>query len=218
MDRPRILSAVCTALLIALLWGALPAGAEPGATVIDRTVECRTLLSGGVYEVEARAHSGIRASASVWKKLPFAGVVSGEDNLGYAFVWISAGRPSATTVLEESYLQSPVSEFGTLGIRLGCRSTGAGVALTTKRLNGGQASPLVDKFDCTTPRRVLVRVRATLEGSGTLRARAGFLRTTAPITSASFAVRTLTGRELVYGSVAASGKARLFTARGCFRD
>ena len=196
----------------------LPAGAEPATTVIDRTLECRTLLSGGIYEVEARAHSGIRASASVWKKLPFAGVVSGEDNLDYALVWISAGRPSATSVLEESYLQSPVSEFGTLGIRLGCRSTRAKVGLTTKGLNGGRASQLVDKFDCATPRRLLVRVRATFERSGALRARDGFLRTTAPITSAAFAVRTLSGKQLVYASVAASGASRLFTAGACFRD
>jgi hypothetical protein len=211
------------ALLVTLAAAALPAsglaaGAEPGVTIVDRTVECSTRLSGGVYEVEARAHSGIRANASVWKKLPFAGVVSGEESLSYALVWISAGRPSPTTNLEEDFNHLPVREFGTLAIRQGCRSSRATVALTTKGLNGGPAGQFPESFDCTTPRRVLVRVRATLEASGSLRRSGDFLRTMSPIRSAAFAVRTLSGKQLVYASVAASGKTRLFTGRGCFRD
>jgi hypothetical protein len=209
-----------TAVLgLAILSSGLPAAAEPGATVVDRTLLCRTLLTGGIYEVESRAHSGVRESASVWRKLPSALVTNGNAGYEDALVWISAGRPSASTLLGEGYFQSLVREHGTLGIRLasGCRTTRAKVALSTKGLNGGQASQLGEIYDCETPRDVLVRVRATLE-SGALRSRQGFLRATTPISKAEFAVRTRSGRAIAYASVASSGKTRLFTASACTRE
>ncbi len=203
----------------ALLAGGLRAGAEPGATVVDRTLECRPQLTGGIFEVELRAHSGVRQSRNVWRKLPFAMVTNGNVNYDDALVWISAGRPSASTLLGESYFQAHVRDYGTAGIRLadGCRATRARVAFSTKGLSGGQASQLGEVYDCETPREVLVRVRATLE-AGSLRARAGFLRTATPLADAAFMVRTLAGRAIAYASVASSGRTRLFTAPGCSRE
>jgi hypothetical protein len=99
-----------------------------------------------------------------------------------------------------------------------CRSTRASVPLSRRGLNGGAAGGLGDAYDCEAPRNVLVRVRARLEGSGGLRAHGGFLRTSAPITEAAFAVRTRSGKPLAYASVAASGKTQLYTGRGCFPD
>jgi len=192
--------------------------------VIDRTVQCRTLLNGGIYEIEARGHAGVRASKNVWKTLPFAVVTTGttgsaSTQLDNAFVWISAGRPTRETWLEESFFPTLAIANGTLAIRLGiCRTTRASVPLSRRGLDGGLAGGLGDTYDCESPRNVLVRVRARLEGSGGLRTHDGFLRTEAPITEAAFAVRTRSGRQLAYASVTASGKTQLFTGRGCFRD
>jgi hypothetical protein len=217
--RGAVLIGVGALLGAALLASVVPAGAEPGATVFDRTLQCRPLLTGGIHEVELRAHSGVRASPNVWRKLPFAMVTNGNVNYEDAFAWITAGRPSASTLLGESYFQSHVRDHGTLGIRLGagCRATRAKVAFSTKGLAGGQASQLGEVYDCETPREVLVRVRATLE-SGSLRARAGFLRAATPLADAAFMVRTPSGRPIAYASVASSGTTRLFTATGCSKE
>jgi hypothetical protein len=207
-----------------VLASSLPVGAEPGATVVDRTVECRTLLNGGIYEIEARGHSGIRESSTEWKALPFAVVTSGstgsaETQLDNAFVWITAGRPNTRTWLEESFFPTLAHANGTLAIKLGrCRSTRAKVPLSRRGLNGGVAGQLGETFDCTAPRNVLVHVRATLESSAALRTHDGFLRTATPVKEAAFAVRTRSGKPLAYASVASSGKTQLLTGRGCFRD
>jgi hypothetical protein len=228
--KPGNVQPFLTAALVVLLGGATLVGersarAEPGApTVVDRTVECRTLQNGGIYEIEARAHSGVRASGSVWKTLPFAVITTGSTGsaatqLDNAFLWISAGRPSATTWLEESFFPTLAHQNGTLAIKLGrCRSTRTRVPLVTTGLGGGQAGQLGEIFDCASPRNVLVRVRARLESSGGLRSGHGFLRTTTPLTQAALAVRTRSGKMLAYASVAASGKTRLFTAPSCTRD
>ncbi len=215
---------LAAALAGVVLVGVLPAGAEPGATVIDRTVQCRTLLNGGIYEIEARGHAGVRQTRSEWKTLPFAVVTSGSTGsaatqLDNAFVWIAADRPSHETWLEEHFFPTLAVANGTLAIKLGrCRSTNARVALSRRGLDGGLAGQLGEAFDCEAPRNVLVRVRARLQGAGALRSSHGFLRTAAPIAEAAFAVRTRSGKALAYASVASSGKTQLYTGRGCFRD
>jgi hypothetical protein len=200
------------------------AGAGTTATTIDRTVECRTLLNGGIYEIEARGHSGVRVNRSTWKTLPFAVVTSGSTGsaatqLDNALVWIAAGRPSRETWLEEHFFPTLATANGTLAIKLGrCRSTRTKVPLSRRGLEGGTAGQLGEIFDCESPRNVLIHVRARLESSGGLRSSHGFLRTEAPIAEAALAVRTRSGKPLAYASVAASGKTQLYTGRGCFRD
>ena len=216
--------ALAAALGAALLVAVLPAAAKTGATVIDRTVQCRTLLNGGIHEIEARAHSGVRASPSAWKTLPFAVVTSGSTGsaatqLDNAFVWIAAGRPSRETWLEEHFFPTLATANGTLAIKLSrCRATSVRVPLSRRGLEGGSASQLGEIFDCQSPRNVLVRVRARIESGAGLRASHGFLRTDATISEAALAVRTRSGRSLAYAAVAASGRTQLFTGRGCFRD
>lgn len=202
----------------AVLASAVPAGAEPGETVVDRTLECRTHLTGGIFQIQARARAGVRTSSSTWRLLPFAGIGESDSGVSNALVWISAGRPSPTTLLDEGYFETQVREEGTLGISRGlCRSTRAKVALSTRGLDGGQIGQLGEVIDCETPRSVVVRVRASLD-SGALRTRGDFLRATAPIGEAAIAVQTRSGKRIAYASVAASGRTRLFTARGCIPD
>ena len=210
--------ALAAALGAALLVAVLPAAAKTEATVIDRTVQFRTLLNGGIHEIEARAHSGVRASPSAWKTLPFAVVTSGSTGsaatqLDNAFVW------SRETWLEEHFFPTLTTANGTLAIKLSrCRATRARVPLSRRGLEGGSASQLGEIFDCQSPRNVLVRVRARIESGAGLRASHGFLRTDATISEAALAVRTRSGRSLAYAAVAASGRTQLFTGRGCFRD
>ena len=100
-----------------------------------------------------------------------------------------------------------------------CRPSTAKVALSPTSLRGGAATTVVVALDCAAPRRLLVRFRASVEGSSALRDRARlFLATNAPAREAKLAVRTLAGKLLAYADVSDSGKARLFTAKGCTRE
>ena len=192
--------------------------------VIDRTVVCSTAVLGGIYGVRARVHSGIRESATGWEQLPFAAVSTGgsagvrntPELLDNSLAWITAGKPSPSTTLDSGWGASPVRSSGTLALRTtGCTKTTARVPLTAKGLRGGAAGPFGEEVDCPTPRRVLVRIRATLQSSARLQQARGFLRTQVAVRTAQLAVLAQGGRQLVYAGVVASGKARLFTARGC---
>ena len=191
------------------------------ATTFDRTFSCATLINGGIHEIEARSHAGIRESGSRWKTLPFAAAATGnttsvDTRLDNSLAWITAGAPAQTTLMEDGgYGPQTVLSQGTLAVNLRqCSSTRARVPLSPTGLRGGAAGQLGRILDCVAPRRILVRVRARL-ASGTLRRSRGFLRTQATVTEAALAARTTSGRPLVYATVATSGSARLFTAAGC---
>ena len=196
--------------------------------VIDRTYVCNTSILGGIYELKSRAHSGVR-SGSGWSKLPWAGASSGgwagplaglPNAPGNTLAWITAGAPSASTTVGADGEVFPVLGGGTIGVNSSmCRPSKAKVALSPSGLRGGTATAVVVALDCAAPRRVLVRLRASVEGSSALRERARlFLATNAPAREAKLAVRTLAGRLLAYADVSDSGKARLFTAKGCTRE
>jgi hypothetical protein len=97
-----------------------------------------------------------------------------------------------------------------------CVPSSAKVPLTSSGLRGGAVSSDLMAIDCPVGKHVLVRIRATVDGSSALRPRARvFLATNAPATQAKLAVRTLAGKPISYADVAASGRTRLFTAKGC---
>ena len=196
--------------------------------VIDRTYVCNTSILGGIYELRSRAHSGVR-SGSGWAKLPWAGASSGgwagpltglPNAPGNTLAWITAGAPSTSTTVGADGEVFPVLGGGTIGVNSSmCRPSTAKVALSPTGLRGGAATTVVVALDCAAPRRLLVRFRASVEGSSALRERARlFLATNARVREAKLAVRTLTGKLLAYADVSDSGKARLFTAKGCTRE
>ncbi len=207
-----------------------PAATSEASTLsggaIDRTLLCATAPTGGIYEIEARAHRGIREGPSRWKQLPFAVVGSGgtagrantPELFDNSLAWISAARATATTTVDTEFMAVPVSALGTLAVKAGCRTTTTPVPLTPAGLEGGAASPFGDELDCSSPRRVLVRVRAVLGAPTSLRKRGMVLKTTVPVKEARLTIRTQTGKPLVYAEVFESGKARLFTAKGCVPD
>jgi hypothetical protein len=200
------------------------ASSAPGR--IDRTFTCAPSLIGGVRQIDARARRGSGRTASGWEHPAFAAIsttVSGsaataiEDELA----WISAGQPStsATVVTTLVGLDFPFRSWGTVAVNAKrCRPSAAKVPLSPKGLQGGAMSPFDDQWDCATGRQVLVHVRAVLGSASPLKSYRGFLRTTVPVKEASLAVRTASGKPLVYARVLGSGKSFLYTAPGCFPD
>jgi len=203
------------------------ADARATLSVIDRTYSCATVFVGGVYQVESRAHSGRRVG-SQWAKLPYAVVASGgvartpgvDSAPANSLAWITAGTPSLTTTIDDEWLVFTVRAGGTLGVnRAQCDPADAQVPLFNTGLRGGPVGLFNQAFDCYVPRRVVVRFRATVRSSIALRERAQlFLATNAPAREAKLAVRTPAGKLLVYADVSESGKARLFTAKGCKQE
>jgi len=232
----RVRVAAVVAVLVAALLGLGLAEAsflrEPFKTstpttsrIVDRTFVCAHGPLGDLQEIEARAGRGIRETRSQWKQLPFAVVAAGRatssisqwGSLAHSFAWITAGDPAATTTIDSAWRKTGVP--ATLGVSLrACKRATSRVALSAAGLSGGGASPFGEEFDCPTPRRFLVRVRAVLSSPASLRTRESFLATRVAVRDARLAVRTLTGRALVYAETFGSGKTRLFTAGGCFRE
>ncbi|MGH3134135.1 MAG: hypothetical protein ACRDNY_10435 [Gaiellaceae bacterium] len=222
----RAVAVALGSALVAIAGLQASAGAQPSASrIVDRTLLCATGFNGGVREVEARAHRGIRlAGTRSWKQLPFAVVASGggaranwflDDSLAF----ITAGRPTAATTLDTEWRASPALASGTLALNTRvCRAVRTPVPFESRKLRGGLAGVFGEELDCTVPGRVLVRVRALLRSPAALRELHSFLRTGVPVQEARLAVRTQAGKPLLYAEVFQSGKARLYTAKGCIPD
>lgn len=192
--------------------------------VVEKVLVCPTAMAGGLYGIEARAHAGVRQGASEWAQLPFAVVDTGNsagrsndpELLANSFAWVTAGRPSSITTMEAEWRKTPVRGAGTLGLNASmCKASRARVSLSPGGLRGAVAGPITGRVFCEGSRRVVVRVRATLEAPARLTASRGVLRTQATVRDAQIGVETSKGVKLVYADVRDTGTARLFTARSC---
>lgn len=103
-----------------------------------------------------------------------------------------------------------------------CAPATARPPLSAGGLTGGLVSQLEEKYDCRTPRRVLVRVRGVFRSPASLRkgrfTQRPVYMATGAVRASYLAIRTQAGRPLIYAETRESRKARLFTARSCFRD
>jgi hypothetical protein len=224
----RLLAAAASglvALTAVVLVAHASANADPAPSrIVDRTLLCATTPLGGVREVEIRAHSGIRQGRSSWKQLPFAVVSSGAVGsrltaLDNSLAWITAGVPSGTTTMDTGFNLSWPHSSGTLALnRRNCRAVATRVPLGSSGLEGGPAGVFGDAFDCTTTRRVLLRVRALLRAPSQLHGASRFLTTITPVREARLTMRTESGKSLVYARVLESGKSVLYTAPSCVPD
>jgi hypothetical protein len=202
---------------------ALPLQASASAPrIIDRTLACTTALVGGVRKITVRGHQGIRQGRSEWRQLAFAVVASGTvasatESLDVSFAWITAGSPGGHTSMDQptGWPHYPHNEGTVAFNRRQCTPSAARVPLAPARLDGGAASPLGEEIDCFTPRRVLVRLRAVMQSPPLLFGADSFLKSVVPARASSLAVRTLSGKPLVFANVLASGRAKLYTARSC---
>jgi hypothetical protein len=235
--RRRRTAVLVAAAVVASLLGVGFAGASfvrepfiasqpPASRIVDRTFVCAPGAFGGLPEIETRAGRGIRESRRSWKQLPYAIAAAGRATfsstqwgvLAFSYAWITAGPPSRTTTIDQEWRTS-AGVPATVGVSLrACRQSTARVPLSARGLSGGGASPFGEEFDCATPRRFLIRVRAVLQSAAGLRSRDGFLATRVPAREAQLAVRTLTGKPLVYAETADSGETKLFTATSCVRE
>lgn len=215
-----VASAVSLVAATALAIGSARAAPDAEAAfVLDRTYSCAIALHGGIYLLENRAHPGARASGS-WTKLAYAGLRAGvfSGGTGNLLAWISAGKPTKTTTVDQEFWTFDVRTFGTIGISgRACNPSRASIPLSATGLRGGAAAALGSELKCDVPRRVFVRVRAVLPSRASLHGRE-FETIHVPVLEAKLAGRTLSGKTLVYATVSQSGKATLFTAKGCVAE
>lgn len=186
----------------------------PVATVIDRTLTCRTGFGKGARHVELIALSGFRSGGrldqfgQVVVATPGNPVPSNRQTFAPTLVGVTAGWPPP-----------PQFASGSLGFspKL-CKPARARVSLSRRGLGvGGEASVFGEDLTCVTPGSVVVRVRASFFGAAALvpNVKKDYLSADARIAKAQVAVRNPNGKALAYGEVFDSGKATLYTARSC---
>jgi hypothetical protein len=209
---------VTLTVVVALAAGSARAGSE-ATFVLDRTYSCSVALHGGIYQLENRAHPGARSGGS-WTKLAYAGLRAGafSGGTGNLLAWVSAGKPAKTTTVDQEFWTFDVRTFGTMGINgRNCNPTRASIPLSAAGLHGGGAAALGSELNCDVPRRVLIRTRAVLSSRARLHGRE-FESVHVPVVEAKLAARTLAGKPLTYATVSQTGRATLFTARGCVAE
>jgi len=204
-----------------------PGGSSaPGqVNAIDRTLLCATVPSGGVRQVEVRANAGFRQGGR-WNTLPFAVVASGgvrsvANLLDDSLAWVAAGKYDHNANLSPSdgLVLTNATRFGTWALnRTACQPAQARVPLSAKGLREAAPDALGVSFDCTTSRRVLVRVRMVASAKPTRYPEQGFEKTKASLQQGLLAVRTRAGKQLAFASVSDSGKTRLAVAASCRED
>lgn len=89
--------------------------------------------------------------------------------------------------------------------------------LSPRGLGGGSANRFGENFECYPPKRVLIRVRAVFSSPTAPKRRGAGLASSVTVKEGRLAVRTQTGKPLVYAEALESGRARLFVAGNCLR-
>ena len=184
-----------------------PQAVTAPAKIIDRTFRCTPGVDG-VPIVDVSGGSGYRKGRRFqWlAQVRFATVGSQfprDDDYKPTMAGFTAGWPPPRGI-----------PSGGLGVHVGyCKATRAIVPLVRQGLAGGEASQFGDDVRCLPPATVLLRLRAVFRApiSLELDGKQQWLSGNARITKAQLALRTLKGKPLVYGEVAESGEAWLYT-------
>lgn len=184
--------------------------ASDAARVVDRTLACTTGVQGGARVIFLRAQSAFGQGKNLeWlaqTTVAAAGQpVPSKPNYRPTLAGMTAGWPPA-----------PPLTSGGIGFhnRL-CKATRSKVAFVRRGLVGGVASQLGDEYTCVVPRSMLVRIRAVFREPTELERDRSFYAANGRVLRGQIAVTTLAGKPIVYGEVAESGSARLFTPKGC---
>jgi hypothetical protein len=174
-------------------------GSGAGAHVIDRTLLCPTAMQGGVRLASIRASEGVQ---------------TGPAQPGTSF-------DVTTNFVPDGRLLSATTNSLELNATR-CTSTRARVQLTARGLDGGRPGMSGQEFECETPRRVLVRVRAVFRSATGLEPSRPWgypvLTSLGQLKKASVAMRTQAGKPLSFASIHESGRARLLSAPSCVED
>jgi hypothetical protein len=189
------------------------AEAQTGASrIFDRTLLCQTGLQAGQRELYVFGSSGFRFvdNPSRWQRLAQVGLTSPSPQ-GGVYVGVRAGSPRPP-------FDQPYSDESSLSLGVGrCRATRVAVPLSPRGLGGGVANKVGENYECYPPRHVLVRVWAVFAAPASPRPRDGVLFASVPMKEGRVAVRTKTGKPLVYGEAFENGRARVFIAGDCLR-
>jgi hypothetical protein len=204
---------VTAAAAIVAMFAATTETATPAAVrVVDRTLQCNTGFAGGARILYLRAQTAYGTGGKLdWLAGVYVATPGNPDpshrNYRPSLAGVNAGWPPP-----------PPLKSGGLGFdnRL-CIASKAKVGLSRRGLVGGAASQTGDDYNCVVPRRVLIRVRAVFKVPVELKpiGRRTFFSAEGRIEQGQVAVRTLSGKPLVYGDVREGGRARLFTTGGC---
>jgi hypothetical protein len=208
--------------------GRASSSAGGASRVIDRTFLCTNAAQAGWRGISAGATSGFR-DAGTWKWIGSAGMANSgitvtrlrsggtADTHWGVGVAAGAGRiardPSVPRTEPRLIIWSRWAKACT-------PASPKRVPLVGQGLSGGIAGYFGDRFKCTVPRRVYVRVRAVFAEPATLRLdrASGQLVAAGDVKDGLFAARSESGRPLVFAAVSGKGKARIFTAPACFPD
>jgi hypothetical protein len=181
------------------------------ARILDRTLLCAVEPTGGIRELNVYGQSGVRLQEdpSKWKELPSAHLNSGS-------VWktglagVTAGRRDPTTQVGSGLWYDARR----------CKRTTARVALTTTGLGGGPANQWEERFECPSPRQILIRIRAEFAQPTDwdfVSFSKQFGASGPPLRLGQVAAATRTGTPLAYADVNESGRTRLFFRGDCVR-
>ena len=179
--------------------------------ILDRTLLCEVELSGGIHELNVYGQSGVRlkGSRSKWKELPSAHFANGDISAA-GIAGVAAGRSDSTMQVASGLWYDAKR----------CKRTSARVALGPKGLGGGQAGPFQERFECPSPKQVVIRLRAEFSRPADFDFSSRFSQYHAggpPLERASLGATTTSGRPLAYVDVNESGRARLFFRGNCLR-
>ena len=212
----RGVSLACVVLVAAVLAAlagrpASGAPASPAATrAVDRTLLCRVGYSGGARLLLLTARSAARRGDALgWlahATVSTPGNPLSRQNAAPTLAGVSAGWPPP-----------PPLTTGGLGYdNTRCGPSRAKVPLSAKGLTGGVASAFGEDLRCVVGKTVVVHVRATFREPVVEEPNkaGGFVSALGRMETGQIAVRTLSGKPLVYADVADGGRARLFT-KGC---
>lgn len=197
----------------ALAGSAVAEVAAPRATtVVDRTLVCTTGVQGGARVIHVRGQAAFRPSAGdelEWLAQASVSAVGqpipSKPNYRPTLAGVTAGWPPPRPLVA-----------GGLGLddRL-CAPTRSRVALTSRRLTGGEVGALGDEYRCVVPKRFLMRVHVAFRAPVELTRRQRFVSAHGRIVRGRIAVATTSGAPLAYLEVVEAGRVRLFTSKAC---
>jgi hypothetical protein len=195
---PAEAAAPCYAATASKTWTSGRAAGAESDRVMDRTQVCSVAIWGGIRQL------GVGAAGLVpTEVVPRRGI-------GASSPW--GGDAALAGASTESAWLNPNR----------CRPSTARVSFTSRGLRGGEIGDTRRSFECETPSRVLVRLRAAFAAPTPLAEdrTSGHRRLVAngEVTEAALAVRTLSGRPFAFASFSAAGRVSLFVARGCVAD
>jgi hypothetical protein len=194
---PARSAAPCYAATASKTWTSGVASPAASDRVIDRTYLCSVGIQGGIRELSVGA-SGLVPTD-----------LSPRRSFGVSASWRDGALATAST---ESVTLNPNR----------CSPSRRRIPLVSRGLEGGSVGQSRRSFECETPSRVFVRLRAVFAAPTAFADDRtwGYRQLVArgEVSEAAVAVRTRAGRPFAYASLAASGGVRLFVAQGCVDD